>query len=340
MDSKIKIKLYHYEIPLFFPITSCNSYVREGLVLILQDKTGLYGIGEVAPLKNLSKETISDCVKQIKAISEVITEQNLRYIYSKCYPSVRFGLELATLSLEAQKKGKSLPELLSQKTLSGKKIRINALLTKQNMYELEKLLESGYSSFKLKVDSEEDWKLVKHIRDISGWETEIRLDANKIFSLNEGIRFGKKVHPLRVAYVEDPVSEGFEEFFCKTRVAIGIDQGIECKEVRCGSYVKAWVIKPGIVGGIRESIALMKEASSLGITPVLSNPFYSGIGTSALVCISSVLDEDIAMGFDPYRWIKEDILEAPLKVEKGSFLLDDVLSKMFKIKIKRLDPIF
>jgi len=339
----MKIKLYHYKIPLSLPITSNASYTRDGLILFLQDKGGSYGIGEIAPLENLSRETIKDCIKQVKAISEIIEKQNIEDISKRCYPSVRFGLELAALSLEANKKEKSLFELLNKNNdfCEDKRVRLNALLTRQNINELEKLLGLGYSSFKIKIRAEEDLKLVKQARYSGGWDIEIRLDANRSFSLDKGIRFGKKVYPLQIAYIEDPVTTGLKDFFYQTGIGIGIDQGIEFKEIRYGMHIKAWIIKPGIVGGIRESIALIKEALSLGILPVLSNPFYSGVGVSALICLSSAfIDKDIAVGFDPYRWIKEDILEEPLEIKEGSFFLKEVLKKMLKINMKNLNLLF
>ncbi len=311
--------------------------------MFLQDENGLCGIGEIAPLENFSKETIKDCIRQIKVISELIREQNLEDIFKRCYPSVRFGLELAVLSLEANKKGKNLFELLSKDSRwENKRVKLNALITEQNIYELERLLESGYSSFKIKVRAEKDWRLVKQVRDKVGCSSEIRLDANRTFSLEEGVRFGKKVYPLRIAYIEDPVRPTeLKEFFEQTNIAVAVDQGIESKEIRYGKHIKAWIIKPGISVGIKESIALIREAQSLGIMPILSNPFYSGVGVSALACISSAfIDEDIAMGFDPYRWIKEDILEDPLNIKNGSFYLKDVLKKMFKINTKKLDLLY
>lgn len=337
MDLRLDhIELFYYKIPYLLPITTGNYfYWREGLILFLYDKDGAFGIGEVAPLEGISKETLRDCISQINELSESLpklTQAGLK----RYYPSVRFGLESAILSIQAKKEKRNIAELLSK--TRKEKIKISALITEKNLYETEELISLGYSSFKIKVSSPDQWKIVSLVRDIVGEDAEIRIDANAILSFKDAISFAKKIIQFKPSYIEDPTKEleKIKDFFFKTNLFIGIDKHLEKVSLRYGPHIKAWIIKPGIVGGLTESLLLIKEAEERGIYPVLSNPFYSGIGTSMLIIMASSILDDIAMGFDPYRWIKEDLLQQPLSIKRGSFLIKDIENKMDKINISSL----
>ncbi len=343
MDNNVeKIELFKYKISFLYPLTTNGSYSRTGIVIFLYDKNGYYGIGEISPMPYLSKETIYASLKQLMDISELLQarEDFANLLESlDLFPSVKFGLELAFLDLMANRKGVPLWKIMNNFKPKDF-IKINALVTNlSKSKEICKLIKMGYTSFKFKVKNMEDIEKIKKIRSLIGNDISIRVDTNKSFSFKEGIILGKTLYPYNIDYIEDPIFDinKLKEFFYITKIHVGIDQDINNKKLRYGDHVKAWIIKPGIIGGLKESISLINEALANNIYPIVSNPFYSGIAVSCLVQMASAfVHMDIPMGFDPYRWIEEDILEEPFDIINGSFSLKDVVRKSKKINKKKL----
>ncbi|GEM_PF-5175401 len=319
MDHRIEV--FFYEIKL--------SYVgkRSGIILFLYEKD-IYGIGEVAPLPGISRESIKDALDQIIQIKEGKTVK-------RPFPSVKFGIELAKLSLEAKKKGCSVVDLIKEGSLK-KRIKTRALVGRFNLSDLERIIE-GYSFFKVKIRDKKDEGIVREVSK----KGKVAVDAEKLFLLEDAIGFVERIKDVQLDYIEDPLrrKEEIFEFFRRTNIKVAIDRDILDENIRKAEPVKAWIIKPGIVGGISDCISLIKEAKKRGIYPVISNPFYSGIGTSALIQLSAIIEEDIPMGLDPYSWIKEDILEERFLIEDGEFILEDVIKKSERIKKGRIFPV-
>ena len=56
-------------------------------------------------------------------------------------------------------------------------------------------------------------------------------------------------------------------------------------------------------------------ALRLGVTPVISSAYESGVGMSALVALAAgVGDRPVPAGLDTYRTMAEDVLETPLSL--------------------------
>jgi O-succinylbenzoate synthase len=81
------------------------------------------------------------------------------------------------------------------------------------------------------------------------------------------------------------------------------------------TFATAFVLKPTLLGGISRTLRVAERALRLGVTPVISSAYESGIGTAALVALAAGIgDRPVPAGLDPYRAMAEDILETPLKL--------------------------
>ena len=56
-------------------------------------------------------------------------------------------------------------------------------------------------------------------------------------------------------------------------------------------------------------MGVVGQAFRLGVTPVISSAYESGVGTAA-----GIGDRPVPAGLDPYRAIAEDVLETPLNL--------------------------
>jgi O-succinylbenzoate synthase len=76
-------------------------------------------------------------------------------------------------------------------------------------------------------------------------------------------------------------------------------------------YARAVVLKPTLLGGISPTQRLAYRAKELGITPVISSAYETGVGTLALVALAAAVGE-VPAGLDTYRRLAQDVLVPPL----------------------------
>lgn len=73
-------------------------------------------------------------------------------------------------------------------------------------------------------------------------------------------------------------------------VPVALDEsllGMEPQELEEQRYARAVVLKPMLVGGILRTLRLAQSALSLGMMPVVSSAYESGVGTAALVALAA-----------------------------------------------------
>ena len=90
------------------------------------------------------------------------------------------------------------------------------------------------------------------------------------------------------------------------------------------SQIKAVIIKPTVLGGMSKTIELISIAEKNHIMPVISDTFQSGLGLSTLITIAGTIKDRIAMGFDTYSWLQNDILKTKLQFSKNIFSLKNL----------------
>jgi o-succinylbenzoate synthase len=228
---------------------------------------------------------------------------------------------------------------------------INALLSGTTEQILEKVyhyLKEGFTVFKLKVGRntiEEDIRLVNKIGSQIEGKSLLRLDANLAWSLEDALHFLQNINRKNIEYIEEPLKkyDGLQILFDKTNIPIALDENIlriPAHSFIPPSWLKAIVIKPTAIGGLEKSIQLIRFAEENGIKPVVSDTFQSGVGLSLLIAISTAINKkDIAMGFDTYSWLKEDILIQRLNfnaniIDIKNFL--DIISNLDYSKLKKI----
>ena len=75
-------------------------------------------------------------------------------------------------------------------------------------------------------------------------------------------------------------------------------------------YAAAVVMKPMFLGGISRVLRLADRATSLGIRPVVSSAYETGVGTAALVALAvGTGGGGIPAGLDTYRRLAADVVE-------------------------------
>jgi o-succinylbenzoate synthase len=187
--------------------------------------------------------------------------------------------------------------------------------------EARRIRSAGYEAVKLKVGGravEEDIELVHALNEELGSTVALRLDANRAWSLEEAERFARGTAGLRFEYVEEPLADPAQlpSFVGTSGVPVALDEslaGMEPETLEAHPYARAVVLKPTLLGGLSRTLRFAKRASDLGVKPVISSAYETGIGTAALVALAAgVGEEEVPAGLDTYRRLAGDVLHPRL----------------------------
>jgi o-succinylbenzoate synthase len=356
----VRFGLYRYNLPLSQTLALKGATLRrrEGLLLKLVGSDGSEGWGETAPLPGFSEESLDQAATQLRQFAGTMIggegtgdwvgrdgALSRRLDRIAPAPSVRFGFELAVWNLYAAASGKTLPELVARPTRAT--VPVNGLLSgppNRILGEAHRMREAGYRTVKLKVGkrtvSEEIGlvqALVEELRD----DISLRIDANRAWGYEEAAEF---VHAAsRFEYIEEPVADParMPDLARQFGVPVALDEslvGMQPGELENHRYARAIVLKPTLLGGISRTLRMAERAFRLGITPVVSSAYESGVGTAALVALAAGIgDHPVPAGLDTYRVLAGDVLEAPLGLPAPSVDVGQTVKGSHRIDLRRLE---
>ena len=321
------LSLYRYHLPLSGPVRLKQTTLRyrEGLLVELASDEGATGWGEAAPLPGFSRESLDEVSGQLSHLAGSLVGREITVDLEGGFareldlaPSARFGIELAIWDLCASSSGRTLPELVTSRSRAT--VPINALVSSpdQAIEEARGARAAGYEAVKLKVGGrgvEEDVELVRALSETLDGDVSLRLDANRAWSSEEVERFAGGTAGLRLEYVEEPLTDpaGLPHLASTCHLPVALDESLadmEPEELEDHGYARAVVLKPTLLGGISRTLRFARLAARLGMRPVMSSAYETGVGTSCLVALAAgVGDEEVPAGLDTYRRLAEDVLD-------------------------------
>jgi o-succinylbenzoate synthase len=350
--------LYHYSLPFSRPLVleGTTLHHREGLLLRLSGDDGSEGWGESAPLPGFSRESLDEAAEQLRRLAGSMTGRGAtedwvnphgEYVrkLGRAAPSVRFGLELAVWNLCAAYYGKILSQLVAPSPRAV--VPVNRLLAGSLVEVLEEarhMRNAGYSSVKLKVGARtvaEDVGLARSLGEEFGDVITLRLDANRAWSYEVAAEFLRAAP--RCEYVEEPLADParLPDLVRDFGVPVALDESLlemDLEALDQHRYAQAFVLKPTLLGGISRTLRVAERARSLGVTPVVSSAYESGIGTAALVALSAGIgDRPVAAGLDTYRMVEGDVLEMPLRLPAPSVDVREAAETSRKVDVSKLE---
>jgi o-succinylbenzoate synthase len=350
--------LYRYSIPLAQTLVLKNTTLhnREGLLLKLSGSDGSEGWGEAAPLPGFSRESLDEAAGQLRRLAEQIVGSEVSddwvdrdgafWWERDCVaPAVRFGFDLAVWNLYAASSGKVLPDLLAQRPRA--EVAVNGLLSgtpDEVLGKASRMKNEGYLTVKLKVGARavaEDVALVHSLVEELGNEISLRLDANRAWSYDEAAEFARRTP--RFEYIEEPLADSgmLPEFVREFGVPVALDEslvGMEPDALARHRYARAVVLKPTLLGGITRTLLMAEAALGLGMTPVVSSAYESGVGTAALVALAAGIGErPVPAGLDTYRMLEEDVIETPIGLPAPNVDVGETMEASRKVDVRRLE---
>ncbi len=280
--------------------TSRGVYtVRTVWYVVLTDtKTGRAGIGECAPLPQLSCDDIPDyedilhqCCSQATRSSE-IDKAKMRH-----YPSMLFGLETAFLHLQ-----RGSCRLFDTSFSNGEQcIPINGLIWMGSYDEMAKQIEEklkqGFTCLKLKIgaiDFERELDLLRRIRAaFSPSEVTLRVDANGAFDVEDALHKLKALSVYELHSIEQPIRAGqhtvMRELCKQTPISIALDEELigVCRYGEKASLLDTIspqyiILKPSLHGGMSGCEEWIELAKERGIGYWITSALESNVGLNAI----------------------------------------------------------
>ena len=301
----------------------------------------LLGLGECAPLHDLSCDALPDYEERLKAICRGI-EKNGRLDYNSllCYPSMLFGLECAVLSARASLKRNDYRKLFDTPFTRGETgIPINGLVWMGSYEEMcrrmEEKLEAGFRCIKIKIgaiDFESEISLLRKLRNRFGKaDVELRVDANGAFPVREALHKLEVLAQFDIHSIEQPIRAGqWDEMagLCSMsplpialdEELIGINDPAEKQRMLDTIRPQFIILKPTLHGGMAGAEEWMEEARKRGIGYWITSALETNIGLSAIAqwTSSKIGDPHTAMpqGLGTGLLFTDNYKDTHLQIEK------------------------
>ncbi len=335
-------KYFPFSLQLKIPFQSSTQIItqKNGFIISLIDELGNQSFGEASPLSGFSRETNNDLIQNLSEIKsrfdnlfllDVLSTINDQLSTFELLPSVRFSLEQAILSLMIKKNRNFVNQFVG---ILKSVINVNAVFgfddNRNIISAIDRKIEAGFNTIKIKVgrdDFENDFELIKEVREKFGRKINIRLDVNGIWELGKAKKYLERLSLFNIQYIEEPCSNlnDLIKLAEVSQIPIAIDESLEsldfALEIINNSKIEIIIMKPMVLGGLFSSFRIIKEAEKKNKKVIISSSFESAIGKSGLVLLAATTNHNFAHGLDTSEFFEKDICFDPFTVKDGKIYL-------------------
>lgn len=302
------------------------------------------GIGECAPLPDLSCDAIPDYAGALRGICDRMERiGEIPYDLLGPYPSMLFGLETAMLHYNRR----SYKLFDTPFSRGEQSIPINGLVWMGNYDEMlrrmEEKLQQGFRCIKIKIgaiDFDRELDLIRTLRSHFGKDRiELRVDANGAFSPANVMARLEALAPCDIHSIEQPIRAGQWEAMAAVCAAspipVALDEELigvntpEEKEALLDVIKPAYIVlKPSLHGGMCGTRQWVDLARERGIGSWITSALESNIGLNAIAQLTAdIYGPDIIMpqGLGTGALFTDNIpLPYTLSIEGGRMLISKV----------------
>ena len=306
MKVKIDIeeRVLHFKQPAG---TSRGVYTERKIWLVTISDGERIGVGECAPLPNLSCDDIPNYTEVLRRFcDEVERTGELDTEALRDYPSMLFGLETALMDVRCKMEdGRSL--LFDTPFSRGEVgIPINGLVWMGSFEEMreriEQKLAQGFHCVKLKIgaiDFDAELELIKRIRErFSLHEVELRVDANGAFPFEEALYKMELLSQYALHSIEQPIKAkqwaNMAELCRESPLPIALDEELigvndpdqkrQMLNIIRPRYI---ILKPSLHGGMMGVREWIDIANDMGIGSWITSALESNIGLNAIAQLTA-----------------------------------------------------
>jgi L-alanine-DL-glutamate epimerase-like enolase superfamily enzyme len=290
------VEVIPYALPFEQPYITARGRLeqREMVLLRLRSDDGLVGLGEAVPLSLRGGAGLADVVAELERLEErdALDEATLRGDALGLSAPARCAALTALLDL----RGRRSATEVSAGPDGGEGVECNATLVAGEpaavAAEAVRWAEDGFTTFKLKLGTGDDFAQVFAVREAVGPRARIRIDVNAAWDVETAKRTLRSLEPLEIELAEQPVAtlEEAVEVAASTSIPLAGDESIETRaDAERARELKAFAltgIKLSKVGGPEPAIEIA-EVLPAYISSALDGP----VGIAAAAQVARTLDQ-------------------------------------------------
>jgi o-succinylbenzoate synthase len=313
---------------------------RRGFILRLTEANGFEGIGDCCPFPEFGSESIEDVEKVLSdfKLKVIIDENEIEKSINNCLanynklPALRHGLEQAIINIYCKKNKTTIDHLLDLKL--NKQVIVNAAIgfldPEESINAAKVIIKKGFKTIKLKTgrsNFEEDFSVIKLMRETFGDNIKLRIDSNGSWKLEEAIINLQQLEKFDIEYAEQPVINlsDYIEVKKKTNIPLAPDESIrsvkDAKEFIKSGSVSYLILKPMMIGGLLPTLEIIKHAAAENITPVITSSFESALGKTNAVIAAASVKANVAHGLGVADYFINTIINDPFPIKSDKIIL-------------------
>lgn len=300
---------------------------RRGLLLRVEDGSGMAGLGEASPLPGYSRETLAACEEAFERFPwdtlpdptapDALDVLGCADVWIELPAAARFAIETAWLDLAGQHRRVPLATLLGAPPHAA--IPVSALLLSEEpdgaALEGAHAVRSGIGTVKLKVsgaDFDHSVARLAAVRKRCGNGLRIRLDANGSLPPADALGSLRELAAYAPELIEEPVASSELRTIEGSPVPIALDESLQDPDAL--QHLETWltagpctavVLKPAALGGFVRCVRLAREAAAHGLRATVSHLFDGPIALRAAQQLAlAIADPVLASGVGPHAGIE------------------------------------
>lgn len=284
-------------------------------VLSLMRGDGTTGLGEASPLPGYSPDSIEEATEELRRLVDEPVRANplvsplelLDQVFSVSsveQPSSRFALETALLDWLGRTRNTALHRMLAS-DVPAEAIPIADLVLEPDPTRwapaVDRLVSEGATHLKLKVSADLDTEIdaLRAIRRLHP-AIALRLDGNRRIPADSLRRHAAALEALDLELFEEPVADSDWQAALALPLPYALDEslqnGLRSQALLETGKIRAVVLKPMVLGGLRASLELAERAATFGTACSVSHTFDGPISRAATAELALVLRSELAAG--------------------------------------------
>lgn len=272
------------------------------MVVWFRAPDGCLYAGEASPLPGWSTESLADVLGALET----------RASFNN-FPSLVFAEEMAAASFSHWE---GFPPPAGEAPLS-------ALVSSPPadwLREVCKAVAAGAQTVKIKTKPDGLRMLPDFFQAVEGeipGEIRFRFDGNRTLDYDQFAAIASRLPSERIAFFEEPLRDAarLPELIRVSPIPIALDETLrEISPSQLPEYAGAGalIFKPTLMGGWAACQPFAQLGAKLGMEPVISAAFESGLGISMLSELALRLTPHSAAGLDTYSFLEDDLLRERL----------------------------
>ncbi len=364
----VKAKLTPFSLPLVNPLSTGQGtlYCREGVLVGLEDATGLKGYGEATPIQGFHTESLQEAREGLTRFLPVLLQEKQWLIeeilekFQTAFPAASTALsaiDSALSDLFSKQQDCSVAALLAGQfqTRVLPAVRVNALLQSQGIKEIVReagdRYREGFQTFKIKVGVQsikQDIGRISAVRESLGQDVNIRLDANEAWTFEEADTALQALLPFSIEYLEQPLPaldlQGAAALRKNHTILLAADEAAcspgDIRTILKHQAADVIILKPAATGGPHLSMRMGVTAAQYNVPCITTTIMDGAVGRAMATHVAAALPSDglYACGLATGSLLEQDLSDG-LKISDGHISIDQVKGLGIVIDFDQLENV-